>query len=141
MTPSTVLGMVLLVAGVALLAIGVLGWLQRLPRNRFVGIRTPATLRSDVAFSMANRVAAPPILAAAVVCTAAGALALASVGAMLAVIVSVAALGALTLMVAGGLLGHRVAVAMTPARPAGCAGCACGTEQRCRSHPAPAQGQ
>ena len=66
----------LVIAGVALLAISLLGWWQRLPCNRFAGIRTPATLRSDTAFIAANRVAAPPILAAGVICAAAGGLAL-----------------------------------------------------------------
>ncbi|MGH3918901.1 MAG: SdpI family protein, partial [Pseudonocardiaceae bacterium] len=64
---SALLGVVLLSAGGALLTVGLLGWRQRLPRNRFAGIRTPATLRSEAAFVAANRVAAPPVLAAGAV--------------------------------------------------------------------------
>lgn len=119
------LGVVLVIAGVALLTVGLLGWRQRLPRNRFAGIRTPATLRSDAAFIAANRVAAPPVLAAGVVCTVGGGLALGSVGSALTVIVAVTGAGALGLLLAGGLLGHRVAVAAIPPRPGGCAGCTC----------------
>jgi uncharacterized membrane protein len=119
------LGVVLLVAGGALLTVGLLGWQGRLPRNRFAGIRTPATLRSDAAFSAANRVAAPPVLAAGAVCAAGGVLALETGGPALIVILGVAGAGAVGLLLAGGLLGHRVATAMSPPT-GGCAGCLCG---------------
>jgi uncharacterized membrane protein len=117
--------MVLLIAAAALLTVGLLGWRRRLPRNRFAGIRTPATLRSDAAFSAANRVAAPSVVAAGAVCAAGGALALSAGGPALAVIVAVAGTGAVGLLLAGGLLGHRVASAVPPPT-GGCAGCACG---------------
>ncbi|HEX2301449.1 MAG TPA: SdpI family protein [Pseudonocardiaceae bacterium] len=126
MAASTILGAVLLVAGVALGIVGLLGWQQRLPRNRFAGIRTPATLRSDAAFAVANRVAAPTVLAAGAVCATAGALALGAEGAMLTVIVAVAGLGTLALLIAGGLLAHRVAAAMPSSPAAGCGSCSCG---------------
>lgn len=119
------LGVVLVIAGVALLTVGLLGWWQRLPRNRFAGIRTPATLRSDAAFIAANRVAAPPVLAAGAVCAVGGGLALGSAGSALTVIVAVTGAGTLGLLLAGGLLGHRVAVATIPPPPGGCAGCTC----------------
>jgi len=119
------IGVVLLVAAAALVTIGLLGWRQRLPRNRFAGIRTPATLRSEAAFSTANRVAAPPVVAAGVVCAVGGALAFGTAGPALLVIVGVAGAGAIGLLLAGGLLGHRVAAAMPPPT-GGCAGCTCG---------------
>lgn len=118
------LGVLLQVAGAGLLTVGLLGWRRRLPRNRFAGVRTPATLRSDAAFIVANRVAAPPVLAAGAVCAAAGTLALGAAGPALTVIVAVASAGAVGLVLAGGLLGHRVAAAM-PSTAAGCATCAC----------------
>jgi hypothetical protein len=118
------LGGLLLLAGAGLLTVGVLGWCRRLPRNRFAGVRTPATLRSDAAFIIANRVAAPPVLAAGGICVAGGALALGAGGAALTVIVAVAAVGAVGLVLAGGLLGHRVAAAM-PSPAGGCATCTC----------------
>lgn len=123
---STIPGAVLLVAAAALGTVGLLGWRRRLPRNRFAGIRTPATLRSDAAFAAANRVAAPTVLAAASVCAIAGTLALGAHDAMLTVIVAVAGAGTVGLLIAGGLLGHRVAAAMPPSPAAGCSGCECG---------------
>lgn len=117
------LGLILVIVGIALLTVGLLGWRQRLPRNRFAGIRTPATLRSDATFVAANRVAAPPVLAAGAVCTVGGGLALGSTGPALTIIVAVVGAGAIGLLLAGGLLGHRVAAAI-PAQT-GCAGCDC----------------
>ena len=118
------LGVLLLLAGAGLLTVGVLGWRRRLPRNRFAGVRTPATLRSDAAFIIANRVAAPPVLAAGGVCVLAGALALGAGGPALTVIMAVAAVGAVGLVLVGGLLGHRVAAAM-PSPAGDCATCIC----------------
>lgn len=125
MFASTLLGMVLLVAGAGLLTVGLLGWRRRLPRNRFAGVRTPATLRSEVAFRAANRVAAPPVLAAAVVCVVGGALTLGAAGPTLAMIVGVTGVGAVGLLIAGGLLGHRVAATMPPPTRGGCGECTC----------------
>jgi uncharacterized membrane protein len=116
--------MVLLVTGAALLTVGLLGWRRQLPRNRFAGIRTPATLRSDAAFIAANRVAAPPVLAAGAVCSLGGALAFGTDGPALPVILGVVSVGAVGLLLAGGVLGHRVAAAVPPPKGA-CSGCAC----------------
>lgn len=121
---STLLGLILVIAGVALLTVGLLGWRQLLPRNRFAGIRTPATLRSDTAFVVANRVAAPPVLAAGALCTVGGGLALGAAGPVLTMIVSVTGAGVIGLLLAGGLLGHRAAAAMPPP-VGGCAACSC----------------
>jgi hypothetical protein len=121
---STLLGLILVIAGVALLTVGLLGWRQLLPRNRFAGIRTPATLRSETAFIVANRVAAPPVFAAGALCTVGGGLALRAAGPMLPVVVSVTGAGVIGLLLAGGLLGHRAAASMPP--PAGgCTACSC----------------
>jgi hypothetical protein len=137
---GAVLGAVLVLAGLALAAVGWLGWRGRLRRNRFVGIRTAATLVSEDAFRLANRVAAVPLLAAAAVAVLGGAAALAapSVGAY-AVVLGVAIPGTLALMTTGGVLGSRAAAAVGPSAlgvsatagaaasgPAPCAGCLCG---------------
>ena len=45
-----IVGSLLVVVGATLLTVGVLGGRSRLRRNRWVGIRTPATLRSEPAF-------------------------------------------------------------------------------------------
>jgi hypothetical protein len=117
-------GVGLLVAGAALVTVGLLGWWRLLPRNRFVGVRTPATLRSEAAFLAANRVAAPPVLGAGAICAAGGAGALGTSGLAFVLIVSMAGAGAFALVLAGGLLGHRVA-ATVPARAGGCGDCTC----------------
>src|SRR5688572_1673278 len=46
-------------AGLALTVIGVLALFDRLPRNRFAGIRTRTTMASDSAWYSAHRAAAP----------------------------------------------------------------------------------
>lgn len=123
MTVSTVLGTLVAALGAALLTVGLLGWLGRLPRNRFAGVRTFATLRCDAAFGTANRVAAPPTLAAGTICVIAGAFAFVSTGSTLVVVLAVGAVGAVTLAVVGGLLGHRAALMTISSRPSRCAGC------------------
>ncbi|HKR48289.1 MAG TPA: SdpI family protein [Pseudonocardiaceae bacterium] len=130
MPASALLGVVLLVAGGALFTVGLLGWWQRLPRNRFAGVRTPATLRSEAAFIAANRVAAPPMLAAGAICVAGGVLAFGTGGPALAVIVAVTGIGAVGLLLAGGLLGHRVGAAVLPPETS-CSGCVCGAGGYC----------
>ncbi|HET9253679.1 MAG TPA: SdpI family protein [Pseudonocardiaceae bacterium] len=126
MSASTLLAGLLLAASASLLTVGLLGWRRWLPRNRFAGIRTPATLRSEVAFIAANRVAAPPVLGSAAICAAGGALALGTGGWALTLIAGIAGAGAVGLVLAGGLLGHRVALAMPPVTTPGCEGCGCG---------------
>ncbi|WP_433870709.1 SdpI family protein [Saccharopolyspora sp. CA-218241] len=60
---QVILCALLLVGGIALLYVGLRGWRGRLARNRFVGVRTPAALRGEEAFALANRVAAPANIA------------------------------------------------------------------------------
>lgn len=124
-----VLGSLLVLAGVALLAVAVLGARSGLPRNRWAGVRTAATLRSDAAFTVANRVAAAPIAAAGVVAVAGGA-ATAAGGAAATVVLAVAVLGVLVLAGTGGVLGDRAAASLAARdrAPAGCAGACAGCE-------------
>jgi uncharacterized membrane protein len=125
----------------------VLGARERLPRNRFAGVRTAATLSSDAAFARANRVAAPLCAAAGVVGAVGGAVVLA--GGPLAVTVVVLALtavGVLVLAGLGGMLGDRAAAATEPAPSActgSCAGCdlvaGCGPSDAATSPRSPAR--
>jgi hypothetical protein len=55
------LGLVVGVAGVALVTVGVIGARGTMPRNPWGGLRTPATMASDAAFTAANRAAAAPV--------------------------------------------------------------------------------
>ncbi|MGH3879957.1 MAG: SdpI family protein [Actinophytocola sp.] len=126
------LALVPLVVGLVVAAVGVLGWLERLPRNRFAGVRTPATLRGDRAFRLANKVAGPPLTAAGLVGVVSGAMGLAAG----TVVVLVGLVGMVAIAVAGGVLGHRSAQALPdekPELPEGCKGCACGGCELVRS--------
>jgi hypothetical protein len=105
-----VVGALVILAGAAQGAVGWLGWRGMLRRNRFVGVRTDAAMASEDAFRLANRVAAPSLLAAAAVAVLGGVAALAAPSsAAYVVVLCVAALGALGLMMAGGVLGSRAA--------------------------------
>jgi len=124
--------LVLLVAfGVPLGVVGVLGWRQRLPRAGRLGVRTPAALRDDESFRLANRVAGLPGVVAGVVAALGGIAAFglsAPVGTVLVAVI--AFVGAVVIARAGGVLGTKAAAALpapVPAAPAGCAGCLCGS--------------
>lgn len=119
-----VLALVLVVVGVVIGLIGLLGWFERLPPNRFAGVRTAATLRSERAFRVANKVAGLPMAVAGGVAVGCGALGLAA-GPVFSFI-GLAGLAGIT--IAGGVLGNRAAeaVAAEPGLPAGCQGCQCG---------------
>ncbi len=123
-------GSLLVLVGVALLAVAVLGARSRLRRNRWVGVRTPTTLRSDAAFTVANRVAAVPVGAAGAVAAVGGTALLAgATGALAWVMFTVTVAGLVMLAGAGGVVGDRIAAAVAAQPPAApscsgvCAGC------------------
>jgi len=141
-------GSVLVLAGVALLVVAALGARSRLPRNRWVGVRTASSTRSDAAFALAQRVAAVPVGAAGAVAVAGGAVLLAlgiPAGATPAlgwVVLAVSGAGALVLAGVGGMAGDRAAAAMpAPAVQAACAGTCVGCDlvAGCRPSAAPAE--
>ncbi|GAA3534677.1 SdpI family protein [Amycolatopsis ultiminotia] len=109
---------------------GFLGVRERLTRAGGTGVRTAASLRSEAAFKLANRVAGIPTLAggaASIVAGLAG-LAMPTTAGLIAASV-VGLLGLLAMVLAGARLGARAALtvpAPAPAAPAGCSGCACG---------------
>jgi hypothetical protein len=108
---------------------GFLGWRERLPRERGAGVRTAATMRSDEAFRIGNRVAGVPTLVGGLIGILSGVAGMVmptAGGTIAAALVGLA--GLFALLVGGGLLGNRAAAAVPePANvPAGCAGCACG---------------
>lgn len=129
-TLRLVAGALLAGAGLALVALAVLGGRSRLPRNRFAGVRTAATLRSEAAFALANRVAAAPLGAAGAVAIAGGAAALLSAsGAAGWLLLTLAAVGTLVLAGLGGAVGDRAAIGLAEREPepsacsGTCAGC------------------
>ncbi|HEV2778486.1 MAG TPA: SdpI family protein [Actinophytocola sp.] len=120
-----ILATVAVLAGLVVATVGVLGLRERLPRNRFFGVRTAATLRDEETFRLANRIAGLPGVAGGLVAVLAG-LAGYSAGALIA---ALGLVGMLAIAIGGGVLGHRAALALpepTPEAPAGCGGCACG---------------
>ncbi|MYR07653.1 hypothetical protein GTV32_15660 [Gordonia sp. SID5947] len=64
---SVVAAVVVFALAAMWLVVGVLGMVGRLPRNRWVGVRADESMRSEEAFQVANRVAAPGLLAAAAI--------------------------------------------------------------------------
>jgi hypothetical protein len=122
----TTVSVVVLIVGLSFGVVGGLGLRGTLRRNRFFGVRTAAAMRSDEAFTLANRVSGLPTVVAGVVgmLGAATSLALHSI-----VPLAVGVVGMLAIVVAGAATGTRAADALPepePTLPAGCAGCACG---------------
>jgi maltodextrin utilization protein YvdJ len=122
----TTVSVVVLIVGLSFGVVGGLGLRGTLRRNRFFGVRTEAAMRSDEAFTLANRVSGlPTVVAGAVgVLGSATSLALHSI-----VPLAVGVVGMLAIVVAGAATGTRAADALPepePTLPAGCAGCACG---------------
>jgi SdpI/YfhL protein family len=116
-----------LVLGVVVGWGGLLGWREKLPRDRGAGVRTVATLRSDEAFRVGNKVAGLPTTVAGVAGVLGGIAGLVMPGAAGTIIATVVGLVAMAgLVIAGGLLGHRAALAVREPVPAGCSSCACG---------------
>jgi hypothetical protein len=120
---STIVGALLVAAGVALVVVGWLGWRRRLPRNRFAGVRTAATLRDDETFAVGNQVGAPLGIAAGGVAVVGGAAMLAAPSAGAGwVLGGLSAAGVLVLSVAGGVLGDRAAARVPAPTLGGCGG-------------------
>jgi uncharacterized membrane protein len=123
-----VVPLILLVAFGGLLgAVGLLGWRGKLARTGRLGVRTPAALRDDAAFALANRVAGPVVLVAGLAAVLGGIAAFllgGPLGMVLAAVIGLA--GALLFARAGALLGTRAAAALPAPVPDSCATCACG---------------
>lgn len=98
-----------IVVGLVLIVLAAASWRGRLPRNSFAGVRTPSTMRSDQAFKVANKVAAPLTAAGGAVLALGGVLtvALGKSSAGPALIACAVACG--VLCVVGGVLGARAA--------------------------------
>jgi uncharacterized membrane protein len=117
----------LVVVGAVLLVVGVLGWRGALRRNRFVGVRTAATMGSEDAFRVGNRVAGPAVCGAGTVAVLGGVAGWAAPSATAGwTVFGIAAVGTLALLVAGGVVGSAAAARQAHTEPAACAGCACG---------------
>lgn len=102
---------------------GVAGLLGRLPGNRWVGVRTAATRRSEEAWNLAQRIAAPGFLGGAVACAFGGLAALTSRWGFLYALAGFV-VGLLALSLLSGVA-VRAAQAVAPAAEQG-AGCTSG---------------
>jgi SdpI/YfhL protein family len=123
-----VLAIVLLTAGLLIATVGLLGLRERLPRNRFAGVRTAASMRDEATFRVANQVAGLPTIVGGLVgvLTGVAGLFLPGTGPLL-VILLIGAAGMFGITLGAGVLGHRAAQSMPkPQPPAACGGCACG---------------
>jgi SdpI/YhfL family protein len=137
--------MIELFVGGGALTLAALGARSRLRRNRLVGVRTEATMRTGRTFEVANRAAAVPIAAAgAVALLSGGALVTGADGAAGWVVLVVGLLGTVALLGLGGMVGNRAATAVPTAAPpaSDCAGsCAgCDLVAGCRTGAAPEAG-
>jgi hypothetical protein len=124
-----VLALVPIVLGVLVGWGGLLGWREKLPRARGAGVRTAATMRSDEAFRVGNKVAGLPTLVGGLIGILGGVagLVMPTTGGLVVAVI-VALLGLFALLVGGGVLGNKAAAAVPePSNiPPGCTGCACG---------------
>lgn len=107
------LSAVLALGGVVVGVVGYLGLAERLPRNRFAGLRTPTTMRSDAAFRAANKAAGVPTIIGGIIPLVGGIVAwfMPSDGALLAVVI-VASVAMLPPMLVGVLRGVNAAQAV-----------------------------
>uniref|UniRef100_UPI0038B38765 SdpI family protein n=1 Tax=Lolliginicoccus suaedae TaxID=2605429 RepID=UPI0038B38765 len=114
-----------------LMLAGIAGVAGRLPRNRFLGVRSPETLLDDDSFALANRVAGPTMIAASVIVLS-GAAAAALLGWWLgAVVAAVTVVSAILVAGMGASMGIQAA-ASRPAADA-CSSCSgCSLAQACQ---------
>jgi hypothetical protein len=125
------IAVLLVLIGAALLTIAVLGLRRKLRRNRWAGVRTAASLRSDAAFAVANQVAAAPLGAAGGVAVAGGGALLAGASGVLGwTLAVVSAVAVFVLTGVGGVAGDRAAAAVPrpDPEPSACGGTCAGCE-------------
>lgn len=120
---SIIVAVVVFVPALVWLAVGVAGLRGTLRRNRWVGVRSPETLSSDDAFAVANRVAAPGTIGAAVILLAGGLLTLGVDSAWSFLFGVGAAVGAL--IIVGAVSGYAVRAARWASSEDSDAGCSC----------------
>ncbi|MCU7722571.1 SdpI family protein [Actinoplanes sp. KI2] len=99
---------VVVVAGVLVVVSGGLGWAGKLHRNRFAGVRTASTMRSEQAFTVGNRVAGPVVTLGGLAAVVAGVVGLVQGDKADGVVLAgVLVMGVLVIL--GGVLGSRAA--------------------------------
>jgi uncharacterized membrane protein len=99
----------IILVGLVLIVLAVASWQERLPRNFLAGVRTPSTMRSDQAFKVANKVAAPLTGAGGVVLVLGGVLSALLGQSRAGQVLIAGALACAVLCVLGGIRGVRAA--------------------------------
>lgn len=140
MTVHLVVGAPLVLVGAALVALAVSGSRSRLRRNRWIGVRTAATMASETQFVAGNRAAAAPVGAGGAIAAVGGVVLLVGApGALAWVVLAVSVVGLLVLAAVGGVVGDRAAAATPAPAPfsAGCAGTCAGCDLVTGCRPTP----
>lgn len=119
---SAVIAVLALVLAVGSLGVGVAGLTGALRRNRWAGVRSPETLRSDEAFTVANRVAAPGYLGAGAILAATGVIGL-LVGSWGFLFALFGVVVALLVVSAAGSMALQAALAVPTPDAGGCGCC------------------
>lgn len=118
--------LVLFLLAVVAIGTGMLGFVGRLPRNRFVGVHTEAALSTEDTFRIANRIAAPTSVAAGALLFAGGLIVFAAGEPIALVVALVAAVIAVFTLGAGADAAGRAIAGLVPAKDTGSCGQSCG---------------
>ncbi|WP_026918104.1 SdpI family protein [Gordonia shandongensis] len=124
---SIVVSVVALVLAAVWLGVGVAGLTGTLRRNRWVGVRSVETMRSEEAFALAGRVAGPGFVGASVILAVAGALGVAFdrwgfLFALFGIVVALLVISAI------GTMAIAAARTVPPTDEGGCGCCSGGAE-------------
>ena len=102
-------GVIAMLGGLVVIWLAVRMWLERLPRNPVAGVRTRSAMRSDDAFRVVNKAAAPLIGASGVILIAGGLAAALLPKSTAAIALFVGAVACGGLCIAGAAKGSRAA--------------------------------
>jgi uncharacterized membrane protein len=105
----TTAGIVIVLAGLLIVWLAIRSWQGRLSRNYVAGVRTPSTMRSDEAFRMANKAAAPFTLVGGLLFVVTGVVAAIVPARAASVVLPTGVAIAAVLLVVGGVVGVRAA--------------------------------
>ncbi|WP_307627718.1 SdpI family protein [Nocardia vaccinii] len=126
MTEVIVVALILFVLAAVAVVTGVLGLTGSLPPNRYFGVHTEEAVRSEEAYRLANKVAAPTSIGAGLLLIAGGVVALVA-GPIAGIIAAVlAAVIALFTLGAGVNAAGQAIARLAPAPEVGSCGNACG---------------
>ena len=105
----TAAGIVIVLAGLLIVWLAIRSWQGRLSRNYVAGVRTPSTMRSDEAFRIANKAAAPFSLVSGLLFVVTGAVAAIVPARTATVVLPTGVVIAGVVIVVGGVMGVRAA--------------------------------